>query len=82
MTSNSTEAIVMTEDHAHGLLHGLAVRHRDFPEVRGEGESAADAAARLADILTRTLDSAPSDWRRENIQRALEDIRAFAERGG
>lgn len=53
------------------------VHHRDFPELRGEGESPGDAAARLADLLARMLDSAPSEWRREQIEQAIEDVLAF-----
>jgi hypothetical protein len=36
-----------------------------------------DAALRLADLLSRNLDSAPSDWRRQTIVQAIEDVRAF-----
>lgn len=54
------------------------VHHRDFPELRGEGDSPGDAAARLADELARTLDNAPSDWRRGQIERAIEDVLAYA----
>lgn len=67
---------------AHPCLCGQreAVHHREFPEVRGEGDSLEDAAAHLAEMLQRTLDSAPSDWRRQGIERAIEDVRAFANR--
>ncbi len=43
-----------------------------FPGARGQGGSLEDAAARLAELLSRTLDSAPSDWRRVIIERAVE----------
>ena len=44
------------------------------------GSSPKDAAGRLAELLLLTLDNAPSDWRRQIIQQAIEDVRAFAER--
>jgi hypothetical protein len=77
MTSDTSQIIVTTESQIYNSIHGLSVRHRDFPEIRGEGSSPEDAAARLAERLTRTLDSAPSDWRRGIIERAIEDVRAF-----
>jgi hypothetical protein len=78
MMSNPNQVIVMSEDHALHSVHGLSVHHRDFPEVRGEGSSPEDAAARLAELLSRTLDSVPSDCRRETLEHAIEDVRAFA----
>ena len=35
---------------------------------------------RLAELLSSTLDNAPSDWARQNVQQAIADVRAFAER--
>jgi hypothetical protein len=70
----------MTEEHPFLPVHASCVHHRDFPEVRGEGRSPEDAAVRLAELLSRTLDNAPSGWRREILERAIGDVRAFAER--
>ena len=81
MTSNPSQVIVSTEDHLCASVHSLAVHHRDFPEVRGEGQSTEDAASRLAELLLLSLDNAPSAWRRETIQQAIEDVRAFAGQG-
>jgi hypothetical protein len=78
--SNPDQVVVTPAGHSILAVHASAVHHREFPEVRGEGDSPEDAAARLADLLTRNLDDAPSDWRRENIERAIEDVRAFASR--
>ena len=80
MTPNPSEVIVIAENHSFHCVHGSSVHHRDFPEVRGEGNSPEDAAERLAQQLFRTLDSAPSDWRREILNRAIDDVRAFANR--
>ena len=80
MTSNPGQVVVLTDDHQHALRHGLSAHHRDFPEVHGEGNSPEAAAARLAELLSLTLDNAPSDWRRQSVLQAIEDVRAFAER--
>ena len=80
MTSNPSEVIVIAENCCFDSVHGSSVHHRDFPEVRGEGSSPADAAEHLAQQLARTLDSAPSDWRREILNRAIDDLRAFTKR--
>jgi hypothetical protein len=78
MMSDPCPVIVTTGYHAFHSVHALLVYHRNFPEVRGEGGSPGDAAARLAELLSRTLDDVPSDWRRVILERAIEDVRAFA----
>jgi hypothetical protein len=80
MTANPSDVIVVTENCSFHSVHGSSVHHRAFPEVRGEGSSPEDAAERLAQQLSRTLDSVPSDWRKEMLNRAIEDVRAFANR--
>ena len=79
MTPNPNQVIVTNEDLARSSLHDFAARHREFPEVHGVGYSTKEAAARLASLLSQTLDNAPSDWRREMILLAIEDVRAFAD---
>jgi hypothetical protein len=54
-----------------------SVHHRDFPEIRAEGETPAVAASYLANQLTRALDSALTNWRRETLSQAIADITAF-----
>jgi hypothetical protein len=80
MISNPSHVIVSTKDFPFHSVHSLSVHHRDFPEVRCEGGSPEDAASRLAELLSSALDSAPSDWRREILTRAIEDVRAFVKR--
>lgn len=80
MLSNPDQVVVTPAGHSILAVHRSAVHHRHFPEVCGEGGSPEDAATHLANLLARALDSAPSDWRRENIERAIEDVRAFANR--
>lgn len=57
------------------------VNHRDFPDIRSEGETPKDAATNLSNQLVRALDSALTSWRREAIEQAIADVKAFAERG-
>jgi hypothetical protein len=60
------------------LAGGSVVHHSSFPEIRAEGSSPQDASERLASKLARTLDSALSKWRREEINQAIADAHAFA----
>ena len=78
MMPNPSQVIVTTDDYCEASVHGFCAHHRVFPEVHGGGGSAQDAAARLAELLSLTLDNAPSDWRRQMILEALEDVKAFA----
>jgi hypothetical protein len=80
MTPNPNQVVVASEGEGSTSVSGFVVHHRDFPEVRGEGRSAEDAAERLVEHLSRTLDNAPSVWRRDLIERAIGDVRAFVTR--
>ncbi|HKI21299.1 MAG TPA: hypothetical protein VKA15_25620 [Isosphaeraceae bacterium] len=55
------------------------VHHRDFPEIRAEGGSPREAASHLVNKLARALDSALTDWRRETLDHAAADVKAFVE---
>jgi hypothetical protein len=55
------------------------VHHRDFPEIRAEGGSPQEAAAHLVNKLACTLDTALTEWRRETLDRAIADVKAFLE---
>jgi hypothetical protein len=79
MTSNPNQVIVTNHDGPGLSVQISYAYHRDFPEMRGEGNSPRDAVGRLAERLSATLDGAPSDWRRERIERAIEDVRAFVQ---
>ena len=78
MVSNPNQVIVVPRAHDGLLIHGISAHHRDFPEVHAEGNSPEAAARRLAELLALSLDNAPSDWRRQNLQQAIADVRAFA----
>jgi hypothetical protein len=56
------------------------VHHRDFPEIRAEGETPAVAASNLANHLTRALDSALTKWRRDAIEQAIAEVQEFAKK--
>lgn len=53
------------------------VHHRDFPEIRAEGASPKEAASHLVNKLACALDSALTDWRRETVDHAIADVKAF-----
>jgi hypothetical protein len=61
--------------------HTICVHHRDFPEIRAEGEDPKSAAGHLANQLTRALDSALTRWRRETIGKAIAEVQAFVAQG-
>ncbi len=73
MTNDPSSVLVATG----ATAQSSSVHHRDFPEIRCEGETPAVAATHLANQLTRALDSALTQWRRETIQGAIADIEAF-----
>jgi hypothetical protein len=56
-----------------------SVHHHDFPEIRAEGASPKEAASLLVHQLTRALDSALIDWRRDRVKEAIADVQAFVE---
>jgi hypothetical protein len=73
MATEQSRIIVATGSTAHTLR----VHHRDFPEIRAEGPSQEVAAAHLVNQLTRALDSALTQWRRETMTQAIADVQAF-----
>ena len=75
MSSDQDRVIVTTD--ASGP--GVQVHHREFPEIRAEGSDAKDAAVQLSNHLTRALDSALVQWRRDAIESAIKEVKAFAE---
>ncbi len=76
MSTDQDRVIVTTGATAQATM----VHHRDFPEIRAEGQSPQAAAANLANQLTRTLDSALTKWRRDAIEQAIAEVQAFAEK--
>ena len=60
-------------------IHSTHAHHRDFPEIQAEGESPAYAAARLINQFAGVLDTASDRWRREAVEQAIADVKAFVE---
>jgi hypothetical protein len=77
MATDLSRVIVTTGATAH--TH--CAHHRDFPEIRAEGETPAVAASHLVNQLIRALDSALTQWRRQTIEQAIADVKAFVEHG-
>ncbi|WZO99175.1 hypothetical protein EP7_000773 [Isosphaeraceae bacterium EP7] len=59
--------------------HTAQVHHRDFCEIRAQGKDAHEAAEQLINQLTRALDSALTNWRREAVEQAISDVKAFVD---
>ncbi len=74
MATEQDRVIVSTGSTAQATL----VHHRDFPEIRAEGENPSVAAGHLANHLTRALDSALTKWRRDAIETAIAEVQEFA----
>ena len=64
-----------------GNLTTASAYHRDFPEIRAEGGTPHEAASHLVNKLECTLDSALTDWRRERLEQAIADVKAFVAAG-
>ena len=73
MSTDSSPVIVMTG----ATANSMRVYHRDFPEIRSHGETPKVAATHLGNELARALDSALTDWRRQSINQAIADVKAF-----
>lgn len=59
----------------------IQTHHKDFPEIRAEGGTSKESGTQLVHHLTRALDTALTDWRRDSMQRAIADVQAFVEKG-
>ena len=77
MTADPNKIVVT----AGATADSVQVHHHDIPELHTDGESPEIAAENLANALTRESDSVADDQHREAIRRALDDVRAFVERG-
>ncbi len=78
MASDDQSPIIVTTG---ATAHTTSVHHRDFPEIRADGESPAVAATHLGNHLTRALDSALTQWRRESIVKAIADVQELVAKG-
>ena len=53
------------------------VHHRGLPEVHAEGANLSAATSQLLNQLTRALDNVGSDYRRDAVEQAIEDVKDF-----
>lgn len=60
-----------------GTANASIASHREFPEIRADGENPRAAAEQLVNQLQRALDSALTDWRRQTLEQAIKDVREF-----
>jgi hypothetical protein len=77
MSQDESVVIVMTG----ATANSHRVYHRELPEVRAEGETPTIAATHLVNHLTRALDSALTDWRRQTLNQAIDDVKKFVAAG-
>jgi hypothetical protein len=62
-----------------GSSSTASVHHRDFPEIHAEGGTPKEAATHLIHQLTRALDSALTDWRRDRVNEAIADVQTYVD---
>lgn len=81
--SADSRRIIVTESRCGGCsVSAVVAYHQNFPEMRTEDASAELAARRLADHLAAALDNISNASRREEVQIAIDDARAFLDRDG
>jgi hypothetical protein len=62
---------------------GIPIRHahhREYPEIRGEGETSLQSVIRLAHQLGRAREHAREAWQREDIEHAIRDVKDYHSR--
>jgi hypothetical protein len=75
--------VIVTEINCHTCGgENIHVHHQSFPELRIGGQSAGEAAERLASRLESSLDAVSDPAHRVPVQQALADLRAFLNREG
>lgn len=78
MTRDARLVIATMAPTACRSLRTPQVRHRLFPELRAVGATPRDAARNLLNKMIGALDAnAPYDWRRIELERAIEDVRDY-----
>lgn len=55
----------------------ISIYHQNFPELRVGGQSACEAAERLANRLGSALDVVVDPAHREPVRQAIADVKAF-----
>lgn len=79
MTREPDTPIVIT-DGTWMHIRQIQAYHRHYPELRGGGQTRAEALDHLANQLIRALDFTPGCQGREEVEQALTDVRAIGRR--
>jgi hypothetical protein len=79
MLIDPNQVVVSEADCASHTVRTLQVHHRQFPEIWGAGFTEAEGVTHLVHRLELFLEGASSDFRRDAIQHALADIRAYVD---
>src|SRR5215212_4518867 len=77
MSTDQDRVIVEDGLCACSAVHTKNVHHRDFPEIRAECGSVAEAVVHLAGQLANDREGARSGWHRESIDLAIADVNEF-----
>jgi hypothetical protein len=77
MNCESQNVIVTDDVCSRCGIKTIHVYHQCFPEMRVGGQSAEEAAERLARQLERCLDAVSDPLHREPVGAAIADVRAF-----
>ena len=77
-TAEESKIVVATGATAHATL----IHHKDFPEIRADGATPAEAAGQLINQLLRVRDSALTPSRLEQVDGAIADVKAFSAQAG
>ncbi len=75
MKTESNRVIVAQSANSSSFV----VHHRDFPEIRAEGAAPRKPRRTWSTSWHCALDSALTDWRRETVDHAIADVKAFVE---
>jgi hypothetical protein len=57
--------------------HATLIHHSDFPEIWAEGSTLVDAATQLVRMLSNALEGSTSNWQRDVLVRAIEEVNEF-----
>ena len=60
----------------------VEILHRDFPDLRVDGDSLEDAAANLVQALTLMLNDTEDDQERDALRQAIGEVQAYIEGPG
>lgn len=80
MTTSTNQPVIVTIGPcACSSVMCSKVHHHEFPELHAEGESSTEAGTQLLHQLRKALDSVQSGFRREAIEKAVDDVKEFIE---